>query len=442
MKFFNKDFLGIKISALIEMTVLLFLISLSGYFFGDNHRYINIYPHPFWIVLLIIVIQYNTAETLICVVMMTLFLYVGNKSFRISYETNHEYYFLILARPILWFVVAILLDLIRSKRFKKQEVLETEILNNKDIADKLAKSYKEIQKNNYELEAKLAGEVNTILKTFRATLLLGDITVTGINQRMARFVDAIIKPEKFSFYMLDQNGLSLIFEQNWEKSDNYPREYLNTSSIYKKVIIEKKFLSIGNEKDEKYLKLDGVFAGPIINPNTKEVFGLLKFEEFSFTGLVSKNFTMFKIICEWIGFAFSNYKEMRTARRNTLSTFNDNVYSKKFLKIQTEILLSLSKRFEFDICRITVYISNFSKLDINQQNESREILSEVVKTHTRNTDMIFELKGDFSSFVILLPGTNIQNTEMVLNKIKAQLLNKQDKTNQQVKYSFIITPLR
>ncbi len=443
MKISGKKFLGIEVSALFEMIILLLIISLSSYIFGNGDRYINVSPHPFWLVLLMIIIQYNTAEVLACVMMMTLFLYFDNSGLRQHpYRTNDEFYYFILLRAVSWFAIAIFLDLIRKRRIKRTDILKEEIEHNKKIAEKLATSYKEIQKNNRELETKLTGEVNTVLKTFRATRLLGDINASSINLRMAKFVESIINPEKFSFYMLNKNGLTLELEHNWNKDDHYPRKYSSNSALYEQVIAKRHFVCISNEKDIDILKNDGVFAGPIINTSTKEVFGLLKFEEFRFKGLVSKNITMFRIICEWLGFALSNYKQIHLAKSNTLTTFSDTIYSAKFLAIQSKFLLELSKRHNFDVCKIIVSIINFNSLDVPTQNILKEMLSEVIRKHTRTTDMIFELKGDFSSYTILLPGTKLSAADIVLDKIKRHLFDYQnEKIQPQINYSFIITPL-
>ena len=53
---------GIRQSAIVETIVFLTVISFVSYVFSDGTRYFNTHPHPYWVVLLAIIVQYGSKE--------------------------------------------------------------------------------------------------------------------------------------------------------------------------------------------------------------------------------------------------------------------------------------------------------------------------------------------------------------------------------------------
>lgn len=441
MNYLNKKVLGIHISAIVEIIILLSIICMCSYFFGKGNRFIYMTPHPFWIVLLLIIIQYDTPETLTCLVLMTIFLYFNNLPVKNQLATDYEYYYIISLRPAIWFVIAIILDVVRSRRIKRTDVFKQEVNLAQEKSDKISSSFKIVQKDNQELEAKLAGEVNTAVRIFRASRSLNDINSSNYLKKMERIITSIMSPIKFSIFMLKPEGAFMELEYNWNQTDKFKKYYSNSSSLYQEVIAKKHFLCIANENDEKTLDGHGMIAGPIIDIRTNQVFGLLKFEEAQFSSLITKNLKLFEIICEWIGFAYSNLTEMQNAKENTMTTHIDKVYSANFLKTQINFLTALSNRMGFESCKITIEIINFIQLSNKEKRLANYHLGLVVNKNMRTTDMVFEIATDGNSHVILLPGTKLEGAEIVLNKIKKILLSTDRKSLHNVKYSFILHSL-
>ncbi|TAE82367.1 MAG: hypothetical protein EAY76_03250, partial [Alphaproteobacteria bacterium] len=56
----HKHFLGLRVSALLEIALFLGLALLINLVFGGSPRFIASQPHPFWILILLVSAQYGS----------------------------------------------------------------------------------------------------------------------------------------------------------------------------------------------------------------------------------------------------------------------------------------------------------------------------------------------------------------------------------------------
>ncbi len=62
--------LGIRVSALVEIALFLIILTFFNKWLGDGNRFVDNPLHPFWIIILLVTVQYGTVEgivaTLLC----------------------------------------------------------------------------------------------------------------------------------------------------------------------------------------------------------------------------------------------------------------------------------------------------------------------------------------------------------------------------------------
>src|SRR6202012_796038 len=87
-------------SAIVEMTVFLAGVILLDFMFGDGTRFINTPLHPFWIIILLVTVQYGPIEALIAALLSSAVLLVGNLPEQSLSETMYQYLLRVTLTPI------------------------------------------------------------------------------------------------------------------------------------------------------------------------------------------------------------------------------------------------------------------------------------------------------------------------------------------------------
>src|SRR5579884_1202366 len=119
---------GIHCSAVAETIVFLSLALLAGHLVGNGNRFIGMPLHPFWIVVLVMTLQYGAAEALMAAVLSSLFLLVGNLPEQALTESLYDYYLRVTWLPFLWIATALALGSIRSRQLSQKQALVEKVL--------------------------------------------------------------------------------------------------------------------------------------------------------------------------------------------------------------------------------------------------------------------------------------------------------------------------
>ena len=115
--------LGLRLSALIEMLLSLVALTVVDAFFFDGHRFWDVNPHPFWVVVLVIAVQYGTAEGLLATVFATAFYLVGNMPESKEGVAHFTYIYTLSINPILWLVAGWILGELRQRHIRERNRL-------------------------------------------------------------------------------------------------------------------------------------------------------------------------------------------------------------------------------------------------------------------------------------------------------------------------------
>src|SRR5579863_4119153 len=103
-------------SAIVEIAVFLSAVVLLDFMFGDGTRFINTTLHPFWIIVLLVTVQYGPIEALIAALLSSAVLLVGNLPEQSLNETMYQYILRVTFNPTLWIMTALILGSLRARQ--------------------------------------------------------------------------------------------------------------------------------------------------------------------------------------------------------------------------------------------------------------------------------------------------------------------------------------
>lgn len=430
--------LGLNLYALLE--TLLFLCALTFYsiFFGNNDRFLSVSPHPFWFILLVIIIQYDGPEIIFCLVMMVIFLYAGNLPEQTIWETELDYSTKLAYLPLSWFIMAVFLDSIKTRRIKSLEPLNNKIIELEKTNKLLADNFEQVEAKNIHMESKLASESNSFIKANDAIRMLAELNMQNFKDIMISVVSTTLNPNKFSIYLTKPTGLELIACHGIKNEDIHRRFISNEDEFYSAVIASKKVITIADKQEEILLSGQGVIAGPIFDKASGEVCGMLKFEEYEFEGLISKNIEIFKIICRWLGSAYVRAVKTERAKKNMFINENNELHSYYYFNKQKEFLISMARRMKFPLSSITIDVLNKETLEKEEMDELSNTMMNIILSHFRVTDEVFGSSETELGFIILLPGTSKEQSKIVLDKLKERISLMNNSLITKARFSFEI----
>lgn len=422
----HKRFAGLRSSALLEMAIFFFIMMAFDVFFGAGDRYWGVDPHPFWVIVVLISVQYGTSEGVLAAILSSVLLLVGNMP---EMQTDqYTYWLYVFSLPLLWVVSAVVLGELRQRHIREREYLYKELREAQRREETISNSYVKVKNLKEKLELRIASQLRASIDTYRAAKAIEKTHPNDVLQGVQELVHSVMQPQKFSVFLLGNDGLESTITYGWQPEDHFSERYESTSLLYREVIANQKMLCIANSDHQKVLGEQGVLAGPLIDNETGEINGMLKIEETGFMDLNLSTIETFHSICEWVGMAMVNARKYQDAKEGSMVNPDHNMMSYNYFRQYTDYISALGKRVGFAVNMIVVQLTNADKLNADQRVKTAHILAEAVKKALRSVDMAFDYQKNGEEYSIVLPATNRAGAKIVLNKLEDEISKKLPKS--------------
>jgi len=306
-------FLNLRVSAYWEILAFFVFMGLLAFLCGTSFNYFTVSPHPFWIVVILMAVQYGTNEALLATCVATLVLFLGPLPPRTILEQKYEYFFLLAKTPLLWFVFAVALGELRMKHLREKTQLQQKVVQAKEKEKQMAEAYLSLKRIKEHLELHVASEMQTVLVGIQAIKELKENNKQSVIKGACDLISTIITPEKFSIYLLENHELVQVANQGWEEKELYAKIFSSNDRLFQEVIEKRKIVSIHTSATE-ILGKEGVLAVPITSKETKEVLGMIKIEQVPFVRLKTSMVESVRIIGEWVGESYKNLHEAQDGK--------------------------------------------------------------------------------------------------------------------------------
>ncbi len=400
----SRKFLGIRITALIETVVYLSVLVLANIFWGDGQRFLDVSPHPFWVIILIVTVQYGTIEGVASSLLSTLFLYAGNIPPQSVGETLFEYQIQLAWLPMLWFITSFVLGELRMRIEYEKESLTKQLDEVKNQADTITDAYGEIRKAKEKLEITLAGQRYTAAMSYQNFKALELLKPEQFIKQLDSIVDPALRPIKFSTYFLDKEGLKIAKSYRWSEEDTYRRHFSRKDALYQHIIEQKKVICIAEPEEEKILGQEGVLAGALVDPKTDEAFGMLKIEEIDLMNLNISQIEIFRSLCSLIGASYEQAKGIKQNNSGAIFSVNKKCYTYQLYEILKNYLICFARETNTPLAQISItFADSFADVGFRRLHAMKNFLPE--------SALCFEGKCPEKEIYILLPFHDIKSAK-------------------------------
>lgn len=397
--------IGIRASAIVETIGFLAIAIGVDYLFFDGSRFFATAPHPFWIILLLITIQYGTGEAMLAAALCSAVLLLGDLPEQRIDQTIYDYAFLLAQRPVMWFTTAVVLGELRARQIRERDMLFEQVDRLNAQFKKLSEAYVRIERVRDNLEVRVAGQVNTFVTTYKAARAIERQDPGEVLLGVVEVIRAVMDPRKFSLYLLHNNVLEAAIQDGWEDNDNkrYAQVFNSDSAIFRVIVGEHRTICAANHVDENILVAQGVLAGPLISAESGEVIGMMKIEEADLLDINMSAVENFRALSSWIGTAYANALEKSGADSANVYV-GRTILPFQFLDAQRSFLVGLARRLRFSLPAVMVRTVDSGEGEAEHLDEIPGALSVALRGATLPTDLCFEADTAGRNFVVFLPG--------------------------------------
>jgi polysaccharide biosynthesis protein PelD len=307
-----KRLLGLDRAAVVE-AILFFGVALAiDFVFLDFDRYRGLDPHPFWIAVLLLSIQYGTAEGLFAAGAATAAFLVGALP---EPRVDQDLYAWLLTTtllPVLWFVAAVVAGELTGRMRRERDTLRAEIEQARKREEVIAAAYRRLDRRRESLEARVAGQLRSVFAIYNAAKGIERMSTEEVVAGVAELVSTVMSPRRFSLFLLAKGELVFATGAGWDEASSERRAYDGQSALFQATVGSRRTLAVASAADAAVLAGEGVLAGPLVNLESGEVIGMLKIEEMGFLQLNVTTLENFRLLCEWIGTAFAQARRFET----------------------------------------------------------------------------------------------------------------------------------
>ncbi len=429
-------FLGLRVSAWFEMLLFFVIVLLISFLAGSSDRFFYVSPQPFWIIVLLMSVQYGTKEGVVAALLSSFILLFYNLPPQSIIEDRFQYFMVILKNPILWFIAAVVIGEVRMRQLRERKSLVERAVEAEDREKTVAKSYDSLKGIKEALEVRIAGEMHTAIKAYEGFRQLEATTKDKLFEACMQLVGDLTSPSKFSVYDLDSD-LKLVGFEGWSSEDKFSQTFSSTSDVFSEIVGKRATLSVVNKEHRKILAGEGYVAAPIINLATNQVFGMIKIEEISFILLKGTIIETLKLIGEWTGSSFGSRLSLERAKETSYINPDNMLFSPSYFDYQKQYIVALGRRLGFDVSLLRISLLNPEKVPESEKAEIAVSIKKAVTNSLRKIDQPFDFEAKGSEWGILLAGTSSENARIVLKKIQDQLDGAQ-LTTESLVYSIMV----
>lgn len=413
-----RELFGLRVTALVEMAIFFAVALALDRWVFDGDRFREVAPHPFWAVVVLISLQYGTNEGLLAAVASSAALLVGNVPPQPLALDLFAYLFDLSKTPLMWAATGLVVGELRSRHLREREELRRRLAEAENQAQVITAAYESMATAKDDLEARIAGQFRTLLTVFRAAMALERLDVGGVFEGANALVSAILNPEKFSIWLLKETAVEMTHAVGWKDDERYLRSIPDDHMLFRRTVAERGVLCVARRPDEKILAGEGVLAGPLMDPETGEVYGLLKIESLGLLDLTPTTIENFQLLCDWIGSNLAIAKRYEDAASDRILDPEAGLLSAQLFERQKHFLTRLAERVDFDLSLVVVGFEGEGELTRDEALNIGRTVAVAVGQWLRETDLAFQWRPIGRRFAVLLPATNTAGARMVVRKLK------------------------
>jgi hypothetical protein len=410
--------LGLRRLALLEILVFLTVALAIDTYIGAGDRFAGVAPHPFWIIVLLVAVQYGAKEATVAALLASAALLTNNLPEQGFSEDLYAWLLRATKDPLMWIFAAVTIGEIRDGHRRERDDLRDDLREAREQADGIGKAYDRLAVLKDHLEARVAGEVQTLHSIFVATRGIERQDTGQVLAGLEQLVSALMRPRSFSLFLLNGGVLEAAMSRGWKPGNGFVCAFDASSPLFQAVVLHRRHLVASRPTQALVLSDEGLIAGPLTCSETGEIIGMLKIEDIDFLDLNPASIQTFQVLCDWIGSAYSNARHWEATQAARYLDPVRGVLPAALFEIQLGITGSTARRLGFDLSMMFIGFDLPDSAGPSYQAAATRAASRAAEALLRPAERCFDWRRDGWDMAILLPGRGQADADQLARRLK------------------------
>ena len=251
------------------------MVAVDAMFFGGR-RFIDIQPHPFWIPILLVAVQYGVGGGLFAALVASIALYAGAMPQRAEGVDFYSYVGVLAGQPAAWLCIASIIGCLRTVHLQQSASLARRLSESEQQRATVTEGFSRSLKEVTLLEQRLAADTATVDAVLYGLAQTDPATPASFLRSSGELVRELLGASAYAVYLRVPEGLELAFTEDEDGEPGPQRNLIPFASQTMRVLEHKGFaVSRSDEQHSQWLPLGALAIAAIRSRRTGELHGAI-----------------------------------------------------------------------------------------------------------------------------------------------------------------------
>ena len=409
-------------NAYVEIILGYALLTLFNFLWLPKQMgYVDIHPHPYWMVILLVAARYGFRPGLWAGILGGVLEFVLGPLRIFFQDPLAEFDLSILHDTVIFICVGAIIGEIRE--IQKRAYIEL-----REHHDELEKNYQTLKTHfnalseaKQELDASVISHKDTLATLHDAAQALRSLKEEDIYPAVLELLKTYVGVEASSLYAQDGHSLILkAFVSEGEKPRNSRIEDLETGIIGKALhtgrLVSLNSLLSGTEEEESAGGI--IICAPVLDTSGKP-YGVINIEKIPFVKFNPLALRMTGLISDWCGAALENALIYKDAKEKDIIDDETGAYNAVYLQKRLQEEFQRARRYRIPLTVMVLELAEFEQYLPEKKPEALRLVSQLLKKMIRSVDLLFRM-NEPARFVLVLPNTDLVGARILNSKINKE----------------------
>jgi len=384
------------------------IVGVNYLFFQDRPGFIDVNPHPYLMVVVLMGARYGYLAGLSSGIISTL-LYL---SYTLG-EGGSK--FLI---PIELLAAGVVLGLIGDYHKERHMQVEKEKTDVSNRLRELEVQNAALSDSYNELKRRIVGQEETVITLYGAAKSLESLEVEDLYPAILELLVKYLNIEQCSLYLVEGDKFHLKTYKGWPQSDKLHEVYsLDTPMMgeaFKKrrVVTMRDFILKGQGEMSNQVEI--IMSAPLTLSNN-EVIGVINIEKMPFFQFNPSTVRLFAMMANWASMALNNAFRFQITKDKNIEDEITGAYNYKYFEKRMEEEFNRAQRYSLPLSIILMKIQDYE--DISDKIKLLKYIAHVLHRNLRDVDIVARYRSE-DTFAMVLPVTPDENAHIIMQRME------------------------
>lgn len=382
--------------------------------FRENLGFVNVAPHPYWLVVLLIPIRYGffggvAAGACAALLHMT---FQGMEIPGVSTLEMSSYGFWGL--PLFFLVTGTVLGEVRQSQIMRERGLIEDYADLRSMHERLQKQYRALSDAKEEVDSRVVSQEQTLSTLYESAQGLRSLEEQQIYPAVLELLRRNVHVRRSSLYLYKDGAFTLAA---WlGEGGPPPAEYVAGEGMMTRAVRFGTTQTLNTELFSENRPEGLLISAPVSDIVTGRVFGVINVEDMPFLKFNPGNVKLVSLLADWCGSSLASARLHQETRAKLITDEIVHAYTPEYIRTRLKEEYLRAERYSLPLAVIALRLHGLDKLRSEVRDDALLAFSLALKAKIRAMDLLF-LRDHDGGFALILPNTAEDDAKVVARNI-------------------------